>query len=69
MVSSQTLSPIWYSMAGLFFLSYWAFIWSVAFSRDHLAAAWNSCIFEMKVMEAEVRNGTAGLVPGRIVGL
>ncbi len=38
-VSSQTLSPISYSMAGRFFLLYCTFICSAAFSRDFLAVA------------------------------
>ncbi len=51
-VSSQTLSPTWYSIAGRFFLLYWAFIWLAAFSSDHLASACIFCIFEMNVVEA-----------------
>ncbi len=68
-VSSQTLSPTLYSIAGHFFLSYCAFICKAAFSSDHLAAAWISYILEMKAVEAGVQKGTAGLVPGRIAGL
>ncbi len=56
-VSSHTLSPTWYSTAGHFFLLYWAFIWSVAFSRARLASACIFCICETKVVEAGVRKG------------
>ncbi len=31
--------------------------------------AWISCILEMKVVDAGVLNGTAGLAPGRMAGL
>ncbi len=55
---SQTLSPTWYSIAGRFFLSYWAFIWLAAFSSDRLASACIFCICEMNVVEAGVRKGT-----------
>ncbi len=51
-VSSQTLSPTWYSIAGCFFLLYWAFIWSAAFSSDRLASACIFCIWETNVVEA-----------------
>ncbi len=64
-VSSQTLSPTWYSTAGRFFLSYWAFIWSAAFSSDHLASACIFCICETNVVEAGVWKGAWGLAPGR----
>ncbi len=50
-MSSQTLSPTWYSIAEHFFLLYWAFIWSVAFSSDCLASACIFCICEMNVVE------------------
>ncbi len=50
-VSSQTLSPTWYSIAGCFFLSYWAFIWSAAFSSAHLASACIFCICETNMVE------------------
>ena len=68
-VSSQTLSPTWYSTAGHFFLSYWAFIWSVAFLSDHFASACIFCICEMNVVEAGVRKGAWGLAPGWTLAL
>ncbi len=68
-VSSQTLSPTLYSIAGCFFLSYCAFICRAAFSSDFLAVAWISCILETKVLEAGVRKGVAGFVPGKTAAL
>ncbi len=56
-VSSHTLSPTRYLIARHFFLSYCAFIWSMAFLSNCLAAACISCILEMNIVEAGVRNG------------
>ncbi len=44
-MSSQTLSPILYSIAGRFFLSYCAFICNAAVLRDFLAVACMSLHF------------------------
>ncbi len=68
-MSSQTLSPTLYSIAGRFFLSYCAFICKAAFSSDFLAVAWISCILETKVVEAGVQKGVMDFVPGKTVGL
>ncbi len=68
-VSSQTLLPILYSMAGRFFLLYCTFICRAAFSSDFLAVAWTSCILETKVSEAGVRKGTVDFAPGNMSGL
>ncbi len=65
-VSSHTLSPTWYSTAGCFFLLYWAFIWSAAFSRARLASSWIFCISETKVVDMGIRKGALRLVPGRM---